>query len=148
MDNSQERYNSITEHINEQINDNRIKHKLIKTACDGVDSRLCLAFGTFSQQVKGYFAGFNTFKYATSVRLIGKISVNGFVNEIEYEREGFHTDSIRGTSKADTSAAGTSKADTYKSYAILKSSRLSNADNLMYEYRVGQYINKFNYYIY
>ena len=143
--NTEERYNSIADHISKHI---------LKTACNGVDSRLCLAFGTFSQQVKGYFAGFNTFKYATSVRLIGKISVNGFVNEIEYEREGFHTDSIRGTSKADTSAAGTSKADTsaagtskadtYKSYAILKSSRLSNADNLMYEYRVGQYINKFN----
>ena len=38
MDNSQERYDSIAEHINDQINDNRIKHKLIKTACDGVDS--------------------------------------------------------------------------------------------------------------
>ena len=128
MDNSQERYDSIAEHINDQINDNRIKHKLIKTACDGVDSRLCLAFGTFSQEIKSYFAGFNNFKYATAVNLIGKDSGNGFVNEIVYEREGFN-------------------ADTYKSYAILKSSRLTlqNApDNLMYEYRVGQYINKFN----
>ena len=119
MDNSQERYDSIAEHIN--------KHK-IKTACDGVDSRLCLAFGTFSQEIKSYFAGFNNFKYATAVNLIGKDSGNGFVNEIVYEREGFN-------------------ADTYKSYAILKSSRLTlqNApDNLMYEYRVGQYINKFN----
>ena len=52
MENSEERYNSIAEHIN--------KHK-IKTACDGVDSRLCLAFGTFSQEIKSYFAGFNTF---------------------------------------------------------------------------------------
>ena len=129
MDNSQERYNSIAEHINDSINDTRIKYKLIKTACDGVDSRLCLAFGTFSQEIKSYFAGFNNFKYATAVNLIGKDSGNnGFVNEIVYEREGFN-------------------ADTYKSYAILKSSRLTlqNApDNLMYEYRVGQYINKFN----
>ena len=128
--NTEERYNSIADHISKHI---------LKTACDGVDSRLCLAFGTFSQQVKGYFDGFNTFKYATSVRLIGKESVNGFINEIEYEREGFHTDSIRDTSEADTSEAGT-----YKSYAILKSSKKSDADNLMYEYRVGQYINKFN----
>ena len=126
MDNSQEqRYDSITKHINEQINDNRIKHKLIKTACDGVDSRLCLAFGTFSQEIKSYFAGFNNFKYATAVNLIGKESVNGFVNEIEYEREGF-------------------TAGTYKSYAILKSTKNLLADNLMYEYRVGQYINTFN----
>ena len=125
MDNSQERYDSIAEHINDQINDNRIKHKLIKTACDGVDSRLCLAFGTFSQEIKSYFAGFNNFKYATAVNLIGKESVNGFVNEIEYEREGF-------------------TAGTYKSYAILKSTKNLLADNLMYEYRVGQYINTFN----
>ena len=125
MDNSQERYDSIAEHINDQINDFRIKHKLIKTACDGVDSRLCLAFGTFSQEIKSYFAGFNNFKYATAVNLIGKKSVNGFVNEIEYEREGF-------------------TAGTYKSYAILKSTKNLLADNLMYEYRVGQYINTFN----
>ena len=129
MDNSQERYDSIAEHINDQNNDNRIKLKLIKTACDGVDSRLCLAFGTFSQEIKSYFAGFNNFKYATAVKLIGIDSGNnGFINEIEYEREGFN-------------------AGTYKSYAILKSSKLTlqNApDNLMYEYRVGQYINKFN----
>lgn len=130
MENSEERYNSIAEHIN--------KHK-IKTACDGVDSRLCLAFGTFSQEIKSYFAGFNNFKYATAVRLIGKKSENGFVNEIEYEREGLHTDSRRDPSEADTS-----ETDTYKSYAILKSTQNVFADNLMYEYRVGQYINKFN----
>ena len=130
MENSEERYNSIAEHIN--------KHK-IKTACDGVDSRLCLAFGTFSQEIKSYFAGFNNFKYATAVRLIGKKSENGFVNEIEYEREGLHTDSRRDPSEADTS-----ETDTYKSYAILKSTKNLLADNLMYEYRVGQYINTFN----
>jgi hypothetical protein len=126
--NSEERYNSIADHINKHI---------LKNACDGVDSRLCLAFGTFSQEIKSYFDGFNTFKYATAVRLIGKDSGNnGFINEIEYEREAFHTEG----------AAGTSETDTYKSYAILKSWRptLENpADNLMYEYRVGQYINKF-----
>ena len=122
--NPEERYNSIANQINDQIKINKIK-----TACDGVDSRLCLAFGTFSQEIKSYFAGFNNFKYATAVNLIGKDSGNnGFVNEIVYEREGFN-------------------ADTYKSYAILKSSRLTLEnvpDNLMYEYRVGQYINKFN----
>jgi len=122
---TEERYNSIADHI--------AKH-ILKNACDGVDSRLCLAFGTFSQQIKSYFAGFNTFKYATDVRLIGKESVNGFINEIEYEREAFHTEG----------AAGTSETDTYKSYAILKSSKNQMQDNLMYEYRVGQYINKFN----
>ena len=121
----EKRYISITEHINEQINDNIIKDKLIKTACDGVDSRLCLAFGMFSQEIKSYFAGFNNFKYATAVNLIGKESANGFVNEIVYEREGF-------------------KEGTYKSDAILKSTKKVFADNLMYEYRVGQYINKFN----
>jgi hypothetical protein len=115
---TQERYNAISEHINKHI---------LKTACAGADSRMCLAFGTFTPQIKSYFAGFNTFQYATAVRLLGKPSVNGFVNEIEYEREGF----------AD--AVGT-----YKSYAILKSSQKAKADNLMYEYRVGQYINKFN----
>lgn len=140
MANSEERYNSIANSITNQINVNKIKTiKEIKTACGGVDSRLCLALGTFSQEIKSYFDGFNTFEYATAVNLIGKNSGNnGFINEIEYEREGFNTDS----------SIGPSEAGKYKSYAILKSWRptLENpsSDNLMYEYRVGQYINKFN----
>ena len=56
MEDSEERYVSIAN----QINEHTYKH-IIKTACDGVDSRLCLAFGTFSQEIKSYFAGFNTF---------------------------------------------------------------------------------------
>jgi hypothetical protein len=54
------------------------------------------------------------------IKKIGKLSANGFVNQIEY------------------------RIGQYRSYAILKSSRNERADNLMYEYNVGQYINSVN----
>jgi len=54
------------------------------------------------------------------VKKIGAVSHNGFVKEIKYEREG------------------------YDAYAVLKSSTKEDSDNLMYEYEVGQYINKQN----
>ena len=85
------------------------------------DSGVCLAFGSLADEIKKHFNGFATFDYVVSpIVRIGTPSVNGFINQIEYSHRG------------------------YKSYAILKSSKVKSSDNLMYEYMVGQYINVFN----
>ena len=77
-----------------------------------------MTFGQEDTKIKKFFKGFTSFEYAIDpILLKGELSANGFVNQITYEREG------------------------YKAYTILKSSKTARADNLMYEYRVGQYIN-------
>ena len=87
----------------------------LQTICS--DSGACIAFGKNSDEITSYFNGFTDFKYAVSpIKKIGNPSANGFVKEIEYEKQG------------------------YKSHAILKSSQNPKADNLVYEYLVG---NKF-----
>lgn len=92
--------------------------KFLQTICS--DSGVCTAFGRNTDEITQYFKGFSDFKYAKSpIKKIGDPSNNGFVKEIEYEREG------------------------YKSHAILKSSARRGSDNLVYEYLVGiKYINR------
>jgi len=75
-------------------------------------------FGKEIKKKKKFFGNFNTFEFFNKIKRIGAVSANGFVNELEYEREG------------------------YKSYAVLKSSRDNNSDNLFYEAFVGVFINK------
>jgi hypothetical protein len=85
------------------------------------DSGSCLSFGGENEKVKIFFDGFNTFKYCISASKIGDESENGFIHLLNYKRK------------------------EYKSCAVLKSSALSNADNLYYEYLVGvNFINKVN----
>ena len=84
------------------------------------DAGVCIAFGRENDKIKKHFNGFVDFEYLTAVKKIGKPSNNGFVKEFTYEHEG------------------------YKSNAILKSSMNADADNLFFEYLVGQYINKLN----
>ncbi len=95
-----------------------IKSKFLKSICS--DSGVCIAFGKEEQNIKKFFDGFTTFEYVVDpIQRIGAVSSNGFVNEINYQR------------------------DEYKANAVLKSSAKKNADNLMYEYVVGtEYINK------
>ena len=87
------------------------------------DSGICMAFGIENDMIKKMFDNFIDFKYATSLTRIGAVSANGFVTQVEYKTD----DQIR----------------PYKSYAILKSSVKTNADNLFYEYLVGKlFINR------
>jgi len=88
----------------------------LKSVCN--DSGVCMAFGKESDKIKEYFDGFISFEHVDEVKRIGQESNNGFVNSIQYEKNG------------------------YVSYCVLKSSRDDELDNLMYEYLVGQYINK------
>jgi hypothetical protein len=82
------------------------------------DSGECLAIGREMKTIRDFFNGFSDFDYLeTPVKRVAKGN-NGFVNELKFNREG------------------------YSSYTILKSSQRPGSDNLMYEYQVGQYINK------
>lgn len=84
------------------------------------DAGNCMAFGNNIDILTSYFKGFDDFNYATSpIKQIGAVSNNGFINEINYDRNG------------------------YTACAVLKSSQDDTADNLLYEYIVGtKYINR------
>ena len=91
--------------------------EFLKSICS--DSGACIAFGTNRHKITKFFDGFTDFKYVEPpIKRIGKPSANGFVNEIKYKKSG------------------------YTAYAVLKSSTRPSADNLVYEYIVGQFINK------
>ena len=96
--------------------ENKRRSMFLQAICS--DSGVCIAFGKERKKILDFFNGFNKFDYLKSVKAIGAVSANGFVKELEYEREG------------------------YKAYAVLKSSRTKNADNLLYEFFVGYVINK------
>ena len=94
----------------------------LKALCS--DSGVCIAFGTNRAKITNFFEGFTDFKYVVPpIKSIGNPSNNGFVKEIKYKR------------------------NDYTAYAVLKSSSRNDSDNLVYEYIVGQFINKqCNYY--
>ena len=100
-------------------NKNKLTAFFLKTICS--DSGVCIAFGNEIKNINKFFNNFIDFEYAVSpIKRIGKVSANGFVKEVKYSREG------------------------YEAYAILKSATTKTSDNLMYEYEVGQFINKQN----
>ena len=99
------------------VDPNKRRALFLKSICS--DAGVCIAFGKENNKIKEHFAGFIDVKYIkTPIKRIGHPSQNGFVNEITYENNG------------------------YVANSILKSSANKNADNLMFEYLVGQYINK------
>lgn len=94
----------------------KIKANYLKKVC--LDSSECIAFGTESQNISNFFNNFTTFTYLKNIRKIGSDSKNGTVYQLSYKREG------------------------YESHALMKFSNRNRADNLMYEYDVGLFINK------
>lgn len=81
------------------------------------DAGQCITFGTEIKKITDFFGGFKEFNYVSgNIKEISK-GHNGFVKEIKYKHR------------------------TYEAYAILKSNLRKVADNLYYEYLVGQYIN-------
>jgi hypothetical protein len=100
-------------------NKSKIRANFLKTICS--DSGVCIAFGTEIKNINEFFNNFMDFEYAVSpIKRLGVVSQNGFVKEIKFSREG------------------------YDAYTILKSATNKSSDNLMYEYEVGQFINKKN----
>jgi len=97
--------------------ENKRRSMFLQAICS--DSGVCIAFGKERQKIFDFFDGFTKFNYLKNIKAIGAVSENGFIKELEYEREG------------------------YKAHAILKSSREKMSDNLMYEYFVGIIINEF-----
>jgi hypothetical protein len=90
------------------------KARFYGTICS--DSGACIALGTEKDQLLTFFK-FDTFEHAKEFTPIGVESVNGFLKEVTYEREG------------------------YTAHAILKSSAQDGADSLAYEYLIGMFIN-------
>ena len=83
------------------------------------DAGVCIAFGKENETIKIHFKGFTYLKYVNEI-IETIFADNGFLNVFMYENKG------------------------YKSNAILKSSTDERADNLFFEYLVGQYVNKLN----
>jgi hypothetical protein len=95
--------------------------KYLKMICS--DSGECFAIGSNEKnKIKKIFENYENFKFAYQfAKRVGQTSVNGFVYEISYSKNG------------------------YQSNSLLKSSVKVDSDNLYYEYLVGMsYINKMN----
>lgn len=100
----------------------RVRARYLNAICS--KAGVCLAFGKERNRIRKHFNNFIDFSYVKGVaKRIGTKSANGFVIEIPYERE------------------------QYRANAVLKSSAKANADSLVYEYYVGQFMNDLgNYY--
>lgn len=86
-------------------------NKVLNKMCN--NSKVCLDFGDYKEQVKNYFNNFTDFTMTKPAKTIGSSS-NGAVILIPYEK------------------------NNYKSYAILKFALSAESDNLMYEYTIGK----------
>lgn len=89
----------------------------IKANCP--DTTLCMSMGEFYTPVRTLFANFQNFNHLITRSQIGEKSTNGTVEELIFEKDGV------------------------TAHITLKTSLRSISDNLMYEYKVGQYINQF-----
>lgn len=86
------------------------------------DPNNCLALGVYDEYIKAHFNDFRDLEQVDmrSVKRVGSDSVNGFVLELPFVKDGF------------------------KAYTVLKCARSEYADSLFYEFLVGKYfINKF-----
>ncbi len=87
----------------------------LKAACP--DSDMCVVLGMYDSPMSRFTDGFQNLHYLAQCRRLGAPSSNGFVFGMTFLRKG------------------------YKTYAVLKSSRDLGSDNLMYEYRIGLFLN-------
>lgn len=100
-----------------KVDPHKRRARFLQTICS--DAGVCIAFGRETETIRKHFDGFVDFTHTRGpIKRIGAPSENGFVNEITYERNG------------------------YVANSILKSAASESADNLLFEYFVGQYINK------
>ena len=100
-----------------KVDPHKRRARFLQSICS--DAGVCMAFGKETETIMKHFGGFVDFAHIHGpVKRIGQPSENGFVNEITYQRNG------------------------YVANSILKSSASESADNLFFEYLVGQYINK------
>ena len=96
-----------------------LRSEYLKYHCP--ESGECLILGKNLKEILQLFNGFKNFDYSDkTLTPIGAPSVNGNVHEVRFKHRN------------------------YISYAILKTSKKENSDNLIYEYLMGLYINKIN----
>jgi len=106
------------------VNKNTRRGLFLNSVCDS--SGECIILGKENNKIKEFFENFTTFKYLTEdIKQIGANSDNGLIYQLKYSREIYELPSKK----------------SYLSYAILKSNGKPHADNLMYEYYVGLFIN-------
>ena len=111
------------------------KINYIKSRCD--NTAVCLALGIYSDYIKKNFNNFTNFSYVTNVKKIGNPSNNGFVNILTYKNG--KSNKISGKNiKGQSNVV----SQDFEASSILKSNLNRTADNLLYEYLVGLYINK------
>uniref|UniRef100_A0A6C0I2S5 Uncharacterized protein n=1 Tax=viral metagenome TaxID=1070528 RepID=A0A6C0I2S5_9ZZZZ len=113
------------------------------------DSGACLAFGKEVRKINKFFNGFTLTEinspYITfPIKVKETTSSNGFITEIEFKKEGYKRVDVHNRN-GEHLRYKMVKQD-YVSHAILKSSRTSKSDNLMYEVLAGSFINTKNLY--
>lgn len=99
-----------------------LRSKYLKYHCP--ESSECLILGKNRKEILQLFNGFKNFDYSEKILTpIGSPSLNGIVHEIKFKHRN------------------------YISYAILKTSKTPRADNLIYEYLMGLFVNQINKYL-
>jgi hypothetical protein len=84
------------------------------------DSNECFALGKYTAMTNAYFDDMH-FKHAVDpITAVGEKSNNGFIRAVKHTKDGYSTQTL------------------------LKSAKEKESDNLMYEYLVGMFINKYN----
>lgn len=111
-------FSPVTERIFERYLNKISRQRAIYLESSCPNTPLCIAFRKEREKIMRHFNGFKNFKYAVSVSRFGPKTINAFVRLIKYERDG------------------------YEASAILKSTLKKDSDNILFEYLVGQYINK------
>jgi hypothetical protein len=100
-------------------NKHTLRSEYLKYHCP--ESGECLILGKNRKEILQHFNGFKNFDYSDKNLIqIGAPSLNGVVHEVRFEHRN------------------------YISYAILKTSKKTTSDNLIYEYLMGLFINKIN----
>jgi len=91
------------------------EYKMSRLDCPDLND--CKALGINIYLINSFFKNFTTFEYLLDIAYLNS-GVNSNIQKLEYKRL------------------------TYTTHAILKTPLNTESDNLMYEYEVGQYINK------
>jgi hypothetical protein len=96
-----------------------LRSEYLKYHCP--ESGECLILGKNRKEILQLFNGFKNFDYSDKILTpIGAPSLNGVVHEVRFKHRN------------------------YVSYAILKTSKTTTSDNLVYEYLMGLFLNKIN----
>jgi len=117
-----EQFRQTRELMTQQLaNPSQRKANMLSAVCNSDTRGACLDFGIYREQIKFFFDNYLlSSPYPKTMKRIGNPSNNGFILQVEYER------------------------DNYKSYSVIKCNQSNENDNLLYEYYVGRiFINEF-----